>query len=91
MNHVDSIIRYEQGELNEEETTALFGRLVRTGQAWALQGHYGRTAASLIEAGYLDRDGTVLDPDRRCEREGCHVPAPRGGSCGNHPEDAPSL
>jgi hypothetical protein len=60
---VDRIIDYENGELNAEDTLALFSDLVRTGMAWSLQGHYGRAAAALIESGILDRNGTI-DEDR---------------------------
>lgn len=48
---IDQIIAYENGELNEEETIALFQSLIDNGMAWRLQGHYGRTAAALIEEG----------------------------------------
>lgn len=56
---VDRIIAYETGELGEEETVGLFQELVDSGQAWTLQGHYGRTAQALIEA------GLVTHPHRR--------------------------
>jgi hypothetical protein len=60
---VDTIIAYETGDLSVEDTLKLFGQLVKNGMAWTLQGHYGRTAASLIERGLIDRRGEV-DWDR---------------------------
>jgi len=59
VNLTDRIIAYEQDELNDVETIHLFSELVKNGMAWSLQGHYGRTAAGLIEAGYLEQDGTI--------------------------------
>lgn len=56
----DQIIAYESGELDFDDTLALFGELVATGKAWELQGHYGRVAAALILSGYLATDGSVL-------------------------------
>lgn len=56
---VGSIIDYETGALDFEGTMDLFSRLIATGQAWSLQGHYGRTAKHLIDSGYIDPDGTV--------------------------------
>ena len=55
MDDVNDIIAFEQGELDEQETVSLFQRLIDSGLAWSLQGMYGRTARSLIEAGYCHR------------------------------------
>jgi hypothetical protein len=50
---VDKIIAFESGELDEDDTIALFQSLVDSGAAWQLQGSYGRTATALIEAGLV--------------------------------------
>jgi hypothetical protein len=54
-DRVNAIIAYETGELDEEKTIELFQHLVNTGLAWQLQGHYGRTASALIEAGVITK------------------------------------
>jgi hypothetical protein len=59
MNIVNLIIAYESGELTTEEQIELFARLIKSGMAWSLQGHYGRTAKYLIEIGAIDRDGII--------------------------------
>ena len=33
--------------------------LIKTGQCWGLQGWFGRTAQSLIEAGAISKTGTI--------------------------------
>ena len=53
MNNIDQIIAYESGELNDDDTIALFQDLVKTGLARSLQGHYGRAAQALIDAGLI--------------------------------------
>ncbi len=52
---IDNIISYEQGDLAEDECLKLFQALVDNGQAWTLQGSYGRTAEYLINAGLIER------------------------------------
>lgn len=51
MPDIDKIIRYEEGEMEESEMIEFFQSLINSGLAWQLQGHYGRTAAALINAG----------------------------------------
>lgn len=58
---IDKIIAYENGELDHDAILDLFANLVQTGMVWKLQGHYGRTAAHLIETGLISRDGKRLD------------------------------
>lgn len=59
MIDVGLIMDYEEGALDAHEVVELFSALVQSGQAWTLQGHYGRQAAALIENGILHEDGEV--------------------------------
>lgn len=52
-SQINQIIAYEQGELEQEEVIKLFQDLVDSGQAWTLQGHYGRMAQHLLETGEI--------------------------------------
>jgi hypothetical protein len=57
---VSAIMEYEAGEMSEEDTLKLFSHLIKTGLAWTLQGHYGRTATDLINSGLLSKTGDIL-------------------------------
>lgn len=48
---VGFIIDFEGGELSEDRLVDGFQHLIDNGMAWQLQGCYGRTAQSLIDAG----------------------------------------
>jgi hypothetical protein len=56
-NLVDRIIDYESGLMEEQEAVEFFQDLVDSGLAWTLQGHYGRTASRLIDAGLVKAKG----------------------------------
>ena len=51
MVDINDIIEYEQGQMSEERMIDFFQELINSGIAWQLQGHYGRTAQSLIDEG----------------------------------------
>jgi len=52
MIDIDQIMAYENGDMSEEEVIEMFQVLIDSGMAWQLQGHYGRMAALLIDAGH---------------------------------------
>jgi len=60
MELVDLIIDFEQGDLSEKKSIELFSQLIKSGQAWSLQGSYGRTAKMLIDNGIIDNKGNIL-------------------------------
>lgn len=60
MDMVGDIMAYEQGDLSDEDTLRLFSHLIKTGLAWTLQGHYGRMAVALMDAGWLNSKGDIL-------------------------------
>jgi hypothetical protein len=53
MDTLGMMMAWEEGELSGSNTVTLFQELVNTGQAWSLQGVYGRQAMALIEAGLI--------------------------------------
>lgn len=61
MDTTTQIIKYESGELDLEGVLNLFSKLVKCGDVWRLQGHYGRTAAALIENDLLTINGEITE------------------------------
>ena len=53
---VQDIIDYENGDMDFDRMVDLFQRLIDSGQAWTLQGHYGRVANNLIDEGHCKFD-----------------------------------
>ena len=58
-NRINYIMGYECGDLNDREMLELFSHLVKNKMAWTLQGHYGRTAQSLIDRENLLSNGDI--------------------------------
>ena len=57
---VGHIIAFEEGGLDNQGVLDLFAHLIETGDAWSLQGSYGRTASALIEGKYISHTGKLL-------------------------------
>lgn len=92
MDRVDLIMAFEAGEATDEEVLTLFADLIKTGDAWTLQGSYGRMAQALIESGLISKSGELLrgkdgkQPRKRCGKcaacrrveaaKPAHMPAP---------------
>jgi hypothetical protein len=65
---LNDIIAYEAGELSPAEIIHLFARLIASGQAWKLQGSYGRHAADYIRGGFISPEGVV--DEEFCQQAG---------------------
>lgn len=51
MPNIETLIAFENGELDQDETIEFIQDGIDKGWVWNLQGFYGRTAQSLITAG----------------------------------------
>jgi hypothetical protein len=56
---LNQIIAYENGDLSPAGVLRLFAQLIQSGQAWTLQGHYGRQAEAFIDFGLITPDGQL--------------------------------
>jgi hypothetical protein len=48
-------------EPTQEEQLQAWSYLIKSGDAWRLQGWYGRNASYLINAGYISKSGEILN------------------------------
>jgi len=74
MVRFDRIVAYEAGALPYEQVIELFQELIDSGEAWSLQGHYGRTAMNLVEQGLCTLPNDTLEdkpPAEETEEEPC--------------------
>ena len=58
-NVASLLLRFEEGELDNDEIIELFQMLIDDGLAWKLQGSYGRIARDLILAGECSAPANV--------------------------------
>ena len=49
--NVQDIIDYENGDMDWDRIINMFQKLIDSGEAWTLQGSYGRMAQRLIDDG----------------------------------------
>lgn len=63
MVDVNKIDMYERGELDGHGALQLFAALIKTGEAWQLQGHYGRTCDRMIKEGWITPEGEIITAD----------------------------
>ena len=49
--NVQDIVDYENGDMDWDRIVDMFQKLIDSGEAWTLQGSYGRMAKSLIDNG----------------------------------------
>ena len=59
-NMVESIVKFENGDMSESEVVDFFQEIINSGLVWQLQGFYGRIAEDLIEEGLcIDHSGSI--------------------------------
>jgi hypothetical protein len=67
---VGSIMDYEGGEQEDNDTVAMFQKMIDNGSVWRLQGSYGRQAMELIKSGQC-----ILGPEGFHDYWGNYIPS----------------
>jgi hypothetical protein len=62
-NMIDAMMAWESGTLDNWSEIKLFQHLIDTGEAWQLQGFYGRHATELLQEGICHAAAEIPDPD----------------------------
>ncbi len=63
MPNVQDIIDYENGDMDWDRIVDMFQKLIDSGEAWTLQGSYGRMAMRLVD------DGECVLPEQNKKEE----------------------
>lgn len=59
--YINLLLSYECGEhMDDDRFLELFSYIVKNDLIHSLQGHYGRVAQRLIDAGFLSENGDIL-------------------------------
>lgn len=59
--YINLLLSYECGEhMDDSKFLELFSYIVKNDLIYSLQGHYGRVAHRLIDAGFLSENGDIL-------------------------------
>lgn len=53
------MVDWEDGQLDERHVLEFFAAAIRSGDAWTLQGFYGRQAAKFINEGVISEEGRI--------------------------------
>ena len=53
--HLDDLVTWDDGELNEADTIKLFQELVANGDVWVLGGAYAKQAQIMINKGLIKK------------------------------------
>ena len=67
MPNINDILRFEAGEMTDDEVAEFMQAGIDAGWVWQLQGFYGRTAQALIDEGLCTRaERGLSNQTQRC-------------------------